>query len=376
MFGSVIVIHAEEEKQSVDEIKKIMAEAALNWAETFQPETKYQIGEVIPIYNGNDVIISYYITYLENGFPSGYVVLTIQEEAIEVLEFSFEGEIDLYQQLKKGINTQVKWENEHRMYSANPFEYFIKDQDGDYYGLGQVKLKEKDWKDGAKAYQNSIKAGQASNRFLVTENTDTASNITTPGEPMSISLSGYTIFEDGILSKHVGYSEPYIEGLTGKYACAVVALTEIAAQKGILLNNSVKDTFDTLWSLTSTKEESNSNGIIYGSTARENQRGGMILYCNRRGKECFDFYKVSPSYSFIKESVDKGMSGTMSYAYTDAKGNEQSHAISVIGYCSAKKNNTTKYFVKVYDGWNSVWRYFNLSDYTFNFYCYIQYNIY
>ena len=118
-----------------------MAEAALNWAETFQPETKYQIGEVIPIYNGNDVIISYYITYLENGFPSGYVVLTIQEEAIEVLEFSFEGEIDLYQQLKKGINTQVKWENEHRMYSANPFEYFIKDQDGDYYGLGQVKLK-------------------------------------------------------------------------------------------------------------------------------------------------------------------------------------------------------------------------------------------
>ena len=69
MFGSVIVIHAEEEKQSVDEIKKIMAEAALNWAETFQPETKYQIGEVIPIYNGNDVIISYYITYLENGFP-------------------------------------------------------------------------------------------------------------------------------------------------------------------------------------------------------------------------------------------------------------------------------------------------------------------
>ena len=40
MFGSVIVIHAEEEKQSVDEIKKIMAEAASNWAETFQPETK------------------------------------------------------------------------------------------------------------------------------------------------------------------------------------------------------------------------------------------------------------------------------------------------------------------------------------------------
>ena len=57
MFGSVIVIHAEEEKQSVDEIKKIMAEAALNWAETFQPETKYQIGEVIPIYKDRKSVV-------------------------------------------------------------------------------------------------------------------------------------------------------------------------------------------------------------------------------------------------------------------------------------------------------------------------------
>ncbi len=103
MFGSVIVIHAEEEKQSVDEIKKIMAEAALNWAETFQPETKYQIGEVIPIYNGNDVIASYYVSYLKNSSPNGYIVLTVQDEALEVLEFSFESKTDLYQQLKGSI---------------------------------------------------------------------------------------------------------------------------------------------------------------------------------------------------------------------------------------------------------------------------------
>ena len=117
-----------------------MAEAALNWAETFQPETKYQIGEVIPIYNGNDVIASYYVTYLKNSSPNGYIVLTVQDEALEVLEFSFESKTDLYQQLKGSMDTQAKQIDEPKMYSVNPFEYFVKDQNGNYYGAGYVKL--------------------------------------------------------------------------------------------------------------------------------------------------------------------------------------------------------------------------------------------
>ncbi len=380
MFGSVIVIHAEEEKQSVDEIKKIMAEAALNWAETFQPETKYQIGEVIPIYNGNDVIASYYVTYLKSSSPNGYIVLTVQDEALEVLEFSFESKTDLYQQLKGGMDTQAKQIDEPKMYSVNPFEYFVKDQNGNYYGAGYVKLKENDWKEKAESYQNSLEIKQNSNRFLATENIIIASNVTDAGDPMSSSLSGYTIIEDGILSRHVGYSEPYIENLTGKYACAVVALTEIAAQKGILLNNSVADTFNSLWELTSTTEDRIENGIVYGGTYDYNQRKGMILYCNRQNKECFDTYKNSPSYDYIKEAIKNGMSGVLGYNYTkvgeDGKKESSGHAVSVIGYCSAKKNNVAKNFVKVYDGWNNNWCYFNLSDYTFNSYNYIQYNIY
>ena len=81
-----------------------------------------------------------------------------------------------------------------------------------------------------------------------------------------------------------------------------------------------------------------------------------------------------------KEAIKNGMSGVLGYNYTkvgeDGKKESSGHAVSVIGYCSAKKNNVAKNFVKVYDGWNNNWCYFNLSDYTFNSYNYIQYNIY
>ena len=179
----------------------------------------------------------------------------------------------------------------------------------------------------------------------------------------------------------MGYSSTYIKGLTGKYACRVVALTEIAAQKSILLNNSVADTFNSLWDLTSTTASIvNKEGIVYGGTKLYGLREGMILFCNRQGKECFDYLKISPSYTYIRDAVKNGMSGMLNYVYDQTNENgekeETGHAVSVIGYCSAKKNNVTKNFVKVYDGWNNNWRYFNLSDYTFKAYNYIQFSIY
>ncbi len=381
LFGTGTIVHAQEEATDEIDIEKMMTDAALDWAETFQPDIEYQIREVIPVYNVNDVIASYYITYIKENAPAGYIVLTIEDEAIEVLEFSFEGEIDLYGQLKGGVDSQTAQVSEPKMYSASPFEYFVKDQNGDYYGAEQVKVTEEDWKDGAKSYQDSIKARQAENRFLATENIAKASSITDAGEPMINSLSGYSISEDGILSRHVGYSSTYIKGLTGKYACRVVALTEIAAQKSILLNNSVAETFNSLWDLTSTTASIvNKEEIVYGGTKLYGLREGMILFCNRQGKECFDYLKISPSYTYIRDAVKNGMSGMLNYVYDQTNENgekeETGHAVSVIGYCSAKKNNVTKNFVKVYDGWNNNWRYFNLSDYTFKAYNYIQFSIY
>ncbi len=156
LFGTGTIVHAQEEATDEIDIEKMMTDAALDWAETFQPDIEYQIREVIPVYNVNDVIASYYITYIKENAPAGYIVLTIEDEAIEVLEFSFEGEIDLYGQLKGGVDSQTAQVSEPKMYSASPFEYFVKDQNGDYYGAEQVKVTEEDWKDGAKSDRKSV----------------------------------------------------------------------------------------------------------------------------------------------------------------------------------------------------------------------------
>ena len=58
-------------------------------------------------------------------------------------------------------------------------------------------------------------------------------------------------------------SEEYITRLTGKYACTVVALTEIAYQEGILYNGSLRSTFDKLWNDTLTSVSYVKNAFSY-----------------------------------------------------------------------------------------------------------------
>ena len=50
LFGIGTIVHGQEEVTDEIDIEKMMTDAALDWAETFQPDIEYQIGEVIPVY--------------------------------------------------------------------------------------------------------------------------------------------------------------------------------------------------------------------------------------------------------------------------------------------------------------------------------------
>lgn len=381
LLGSVTTARAENYKSTTLGLTEKMREIALDWANVFEPESDYRVGEVIPVYNANEVVASYYVSYLLDGEKHGYIVLTIQDEEIEVLEFSFDEKMDIYASLSNVIPEEEKLNTGKRLYSLTPFEYNVKDKNGYMYGRDKVKKTEESWKNAAKSYQEIIKKTDKENRFTAKNSLFTSSMIADAGDPMwdNADLSGYTVVERDSIPGCVGYSDTAIETLTQRYACAVVALTEIAAQEGILLNNSIENTFNSIWSLTETEVVRTSNGVDYGATDLYLQRSGMISYCNARGKNCASTVAWSPSYALMREQIRTNISGTLNYWYNDVVDGETveaGHTVSVVGYCAARNGSTTKYFVIVYDGWNAAWRYFNLSDYSFTNHCYVSYDVY
>ncbi|MBQ8625060.1 MAG: hypothetical protein IJ419_02675 [Agathobacter sp.] len=148
-------------------------------------------------------------------------------------------------------------------------------------------------------------------------------------------------------------SEEYITRLTGKYACTVVALTEIAYQEGILYNGSLRSTFDKLWNDTLTSVAYVKNAFSYGSTMRMNEIYGMKDYLNDMGKgNSVVTSQTFPQFKFFQDIVDSNASGTLTYTLYKTDGNTDSHTVSVVGYCSVMLNGVIYNYLIVADGWH------------------------
>lgn len=121
-------------------------------------------------------------------------------------------------------------------------------------------------------------------------------------------INGSTILDGpGYTSKYSSsYSiikESDIENYTGRYACAVLALTEIAGQEGILVSvhtntaDNIRDTFLALWVYTNTYVDHITNSILYGFTYDSDLSSGMSTYCTIRGKNNTTITtQANPSY--------------------------------------------------------------------------------
>ena len=171
-------------------------------------------------------------------------------------------------------------------------------------------------------------------------------------------------------------SESYIEGLTSKYACTVMALTEIAGQEGILVNvhqsqaDNISDTFNALWVYTGTTGYNVNDGIIYGTTPDANTETGMLTYCTIRGKSnTVSSSQANPTYAFFKSAIDNSYSATFSfryYTYDDSNNIiVNGHTVNVLGYCMAMYSGSTSYYIIVADGWNTSLRYLNVYSSDF-----------
>ena len=177
---------------------------------------------------------------------------------------------------------------------------------------------------------------------------------------------GLTYSSYGVLSRTCKFSESYIERLTGRYACAVVALTEIARQNNVLKNNSTADTFNALWDYTKTTTSYiGSNGIIYGTTLDLNLLSGMRDYVHDLGYNIIGTFSINPNYKFFQNKINLGYSCTLFYRL-QTKDGKSGHTINVFGWYIYKNSSGKQYkYLAVADGWHSSTRYILYEEIDF-----------
>ncbi|MBO5098395.1 MAG: hypothetical protein J6B96_08800 [Agathobacter sp.] len=289
--------------------KYLIQQSVLSFAELFSEE-ELSVAEMIPIINDNEQLIGFSVCLASNDSKYGYV------------------------------NYELKKENPIENFSIGKgYNYLINESDD----FGKTVL----LSNGSDSYEllstsanDYTKYGDMGEVFSASYIYG-ANIITAPTYTAKFSLSKSAI------------SQSYIENLTGQYACAVLALTEIANQENVLYYGSINSTFKKLWDDTLTTVESNSNGISYGRTPIIWVAQGMKDYLYDVGKvDSLVFNTAYPSFDFFVDIIDSDASGVLTYTLALDDGTTSSHTINVLGYCVVRLNGVFYNYLIVADGWN------------------------
>lgn len=358
MNTNVVFIEAQAvEGGSAWKYIKISA-AALEWGKVVEPEIDLQIGQVVDVYNSYEELIGYSVSYNKDDEQYGYVVLDKDGEIIDSVIGN--GKPDLYQEVLEENNLRTEEKGKKRLYYITPFDIYAQSgkENEQVYGLKGNKYNKKQFKNKCR----EMNSGGDENR---TESKKYSGH----GQLFqdTISKSTYTVTYTDKLPLIRLLSEQLIEEETGKYACAIIALTQIAYSNRILGSNA-KSAFNSIWKKTETTVDYKAGGITYGSTLDSKLASGMKSYVKSKGKECKTTTQFNPAYSFFKNAVKADNSSTLSYRINiKGKSKPSGHTIFVVGCTEVTNKNTGKKykFLQVGDGWNDRIRYINFSSADF-----------
>ena len=376
-INNKIVKASDEYYKSITEItEEELINCARNFSKEFVKNENVKTGTITPIYDMGFELIGYSVPIYVDNTPFGYVNFDFLNENF-ISDFVLQaGAQDLYKEIESHIElygTNVK--TEKKLIRENALDYSIPCKVNNkvcYYSMSRGLLSESNYEKVIKKSQNDIKKRSSSNTVY-----NQASDIFS-----SSYISGSTILDGpGYTSK---YSSTYsiilqsnIIYYTSRYACAVLALTEIAGQEGVLVNihpnmsDNIKDSFLALWVYTNTYVDNVVGSVIYGGTYDSDLSTGMETYCTIRGKSnTTTSTQSNPSYAFFKTAMTSGKSATLSYRIYvyDSSGNVVSsgHTVNVFGYCQALYSSTVSNYLIVSDGWNTGFpRYINITSTDF-----------
>ena len=150
-------------------------------------------------------------------------------------------------------------------------------------------------------------------------------------------------------------SQRTIMTTTNRYACALVAVTEIVQQEDMMLDNDLKKTFDKLWDIGGCQANIYETSTFYGSyvvdcsSTYSNDLGRILReYGKLVGKDVRGVYKRNVGFNAFKESIDGQHSTTLGYQIK----NEGGHGVNVVGYSQGKIGDHELNYLIAANGWH------------------------
>lgn len=177
--------------------------------------------------------------------------------------------------------------------------------------------------------------------------------------------------------------------LTGKYACAVVAMTEICLQESVISEAQIASAYNDLWYMTDTKVDKSvtDGGVthIFGSTPFEKLETGLWNYLSMKGRYSSKYYsKIGPDFSYFLDAMENDYSAMFTYNIYEKKQESTDlenigidegadyevigHAVNVVGCYTVTISGAAQDYLIVVTGWNdNDVRYINYGGTSFTY---------
>lgn len=150
-------------------------------------------------------------------------------------------------------------------------------------------------------------------------------------------------------------SQRTIMTTTNRYACALVAVTEICQQEDMMLENDLKTTFDKLWDIGGCEDHIYETSTFYGSytvdcsSTYSNDLGRILKeYGKLVGKDVKSTYRRNVGFDAFKNSIDGQHSTVLGYQIK----NEGGHGVNVVGYNQGKIGDHELNYLIAANGWH------------------------
>lgn len=381
-----VPVHAQSRENAERQLTESNIEAcivttALDWAAMIEPGIDFVIGDITYIINEAGKVM-YAVSYFSERTPYGYAVISdtqgdmvVQEGQLvkgkEGLRVTIIDEID-----KSGVVIEDNALVSKAIVQIAPLQYgavvsekeieseCICDNYGNLFEIEEVDTLQSALEDEGVVEEllyGSKQYGSVDSIYIKSSNWVT---------------SKYQVQEKITLLKYQYrtwlFSERDIEKLTGKYACSVQALTQIAYMEKLCTHydDSIKATYNKLWNYTKTRETAESkkntasSKIVYGTGTIKNAANGFVRLAKEMGYKNTEFkgIEINPSVAWIKNKLEYNRPILMGYGI-NVNGKRSGHAISILGYERATKVSSGKKYnyLKVYDGWNNTPAYMNYT---------------
>ena len=341
-FFSELTVYADDSLT----VKEAVTEQVLSWCETIEPDVEIEVKDIIPIVDTEGDIFAYSASVWSGDTPYGYVNVDFSLD-FPVYDYCVSKEnFGLYESIVNNCGFSDSSIVSPIMISINDLQYYVLDN-------------------------NKILYNDCGDRIDDTSgfNIDSIMTASTQYEhEMAImytlvNKNLYDIIKIKDLKNVTLYSEDYVEKKTGKYACAVSALTSIAycSHAGM---SSFKSTYDAIWKYTHTFNDHKENGIQIGETLYVFLASGMKSYIESVGKNCGVWSEKNPKSSFFRTAIDVEHPCVLCYWINIKEKGKVGHSVFVNGYVVTKEKSTgkTKYFLKIANGWSNKYHYINYTD--------------